>query len=179
MATLRNTAAYDSIIGPLATRAGVPVDLVKGIISVESQWNPDAENLTGGDAARGGSYGLMQMSLETAQGMGYTGTAEGLKDPTTNLTYGIQFLGWAYTETGGDYVKTAAAYNGGRLGASGTYTDQSYIDKVLAAAQSFVQSVTQLADQADAAASGDVGSTLLAILVTAGVAWGVHLWRHG
>ena len=35
---------------------------------------------------------MMQIKLETARGLGYTGTAEGLLDPETNLAYAVKYL---------------------------------------------------------------------------------------
>ena len=37
----------------------------------------------------------MQIKLATARGLGYTGDAAGLRDPDTNLTYGIKYLAGA------------------------------------------------------------------------------------
>ncbi len=108
------SSAYDDLISQWAATYGLPFSLVKAIVQVESGFDPNAENLTGGDAARGGSYGLMQVSLETAQGYGYDidTTGQGLLDPSTNLQYGCMYLADCYSQAAGDIAKTAAAYNG-------------------------------------------------------------------
>ena len=48
----------------------------------------------------GGTIGLMQIKLATAKGVGYTGDADGLRDPETNLT-GRTDLAGAYRAAGG------------------------------------------------------------------------------
>ena len=52
---------------------------------------------------RGGASGLMQIKLATARAMGYTGSAAGLLDPETNLTYGVKYLAGAYRTAGGNH----------------------------------------------------------------------------
>jgi soluble lytic murein transglycosylase-like protein len=37
----------------------------------------------------------MQIKLATARSRGYTGDAEGLRDPDTNLAYGVKYLAGA------------------------------------------------------------------------------------
>ena len=59
----------------------VPEALVHRVIVRESRYQAPL-------VGRGGAIGLMQIKLATARGLGYTGTAEGLRDPDTNLTYG-------------------------------------------------------------------------------------------
>jgi soluble lytic murein transglycosylase-like protein len=45
----------------------------------------------------------MQIKLATARGLGYTGDAQGLRDPNTNLTYGVKYLAGAYRVANGDH----------------------------------------------------------------------------
>ncbi len=73
-------AQYDALVASHAQANGVPEALVHRVIVRESRYQP---HLIG----RGGTIGLMQIKLATARGLGYTGTAEGLRDPNTNLTY--------------------------------------------------------------------------------------------
>ena len=63
-----------------ASANSVPEALVHRVIMRESRYQP---RLVG----RGGTIGLMQIKLATARSLGYTGDAEGLRDPDTNLTY--------------------------------------------------------------------------------------------
>ena len=55
----------------------------------------------------------MQIKLATARGLGYTGTAEGLRDPNTNLTYAVRYLAGAYRAANGDHRRAMAYYAGG------------------------------------------------------------------
>src|SRR5208282_1240837 len=126
-----NENAYDDLILPLATANNVPVALIKAIIGVESNFIPTAENLSGRDGARGGSYGLMQLSYLTAQGMGYSGDPSGLLDPETNLTLAIGFLGTQMDRAAGDPATTAAFYNGGHATGGGNFSDQAYVSAVM------------------------------------------------
>jgi soluble lytic murein transglycosylase-like protein len=97
---------------------------VLAIIAQESGGDPNATNLTGGDALRGGSYGLMQMSLATAKGYGYTGTGTGLLDPRTNVDLGVRYLADCFAQAGGDLNGAAQAYNSGRTTGAPSYGAQ-------------------------------------------------------
>jgi soluble lytic murein transglycosylase-like protein len=81
----------------------VPEALVHRVVLRESRYNP---SLIG----RGGTIGLMQIKLATARGVGYLGSAEGLLDPDTNLTYGIKYLAGAYRTAGGDADRAVGYY---------------------------------------------------------------------
>lgn len=136
------THQYDSLIVPLARKAHVPVNLVKAIITVESQWDPTAVHLDGPDGKRGGSYGLMQVSLRTAREMGFRDKPYALCSPATNLAYGIRFLGWVYAGAGGNVARAVSVYNGGHVdeerternyyvGGGFVYSNEAYVDVVL------------------------------------------------
>jgi soluble lytic murein transglycosylase-like protein len=87
---------YDSLISTHAAANNVPEALVHRVIQRESRYQP---NLVG----RCGCIGLMQIKLATARGLGYTGDAQGLRDPNTNLTYGVKYLAGAYRAANGDH----------------------------------------------------------------------------
>ena len=74
---------YEALVAAHARANGVPEALVHRVIVRESKYQPAL-------VGRGGTIGLMQIKLATARGLGYTGTAEGLRDPETNLAYGRQ-----------------------------------------------------------------------------------------
>ena len=84
---------------------GIPVELVHRVIMRESRYNPHVVHR--------GNYGMMQIKLATARSMGYTGTAEGLLDPETNLTYAVKYLAGAYRAAHGDHNRAVAYYAGG------------------------------------------------------------------
>jgi hypothetical protein len=62
---------------------------------------------------RGGTIGLMQIKLATARALGYSGNAEGLRDPDTNLTYGVKYLAGAYRAANGDHNRAMHYYASG------------------------------------------------------------------
>src|SRR6266436_4970077 len=97
---------YDSLIASHAAANNVPEVLVHRVILRESRYQP---NLVG----RCGCIGLMQIKLATARGLGYTGDAQGLRDPNTNLTYGVKYLAGAYRAASGDHSRTMHYYAGG------------------------------------------------------------------
>ena len=99
-------AEYDALVATHARANAVPEALVHRVIVRESRYQP---HLVG----RGGTIGLMQIKLATARGLGYTGTAEGLRDPNTNLTYAVKYLAGAYRAANGDHTRAVAYYASG------------------------------------------------------------------
>jgi soluble lytic murein transglycosylase-like protein len=99
-------AEYDALVATHANANAVPEALVHRVIVRESRYHP-------GLVGRGGTIGLMQIKLATARGLGYTGTAEGLRDPNTNLTYAVKYLAGAYRAANGDHNRAVAYYAGG------------------------------------------------------------------
>jgi soluble lytic murein transglycosylase-like protein len=106
LASAQQRADYETMVANHAQANGVPEALVHRVIVRESKYHP---NLIG----RGGTIGLMQIKLATARGVGYTGTAEGLRDPETNLTYAVKYLAGAYRAANGDHNRAVAYYAGG------------------------------------------------------------------
>jgi soluble lytic murein transglycosylase-like protein len=99
-------SSRDALEGSIASHAaaeGVPTSLVHRVIRRESNYNP---HLVG----RGGATGLMQIKLATARGMGYTGSAAGLLDPETNMTYAVKYLAGAYRAAGGNQDRAVGLY---------------------------------------------------------------------
>jgi soluble lytic murein transglycosylase-like protein len=97
---------YDALVAKHAAANAVPEALVHRIIVRESRYQP-------GLVGRGGTIGLMQIKLATARSLGYTGTAEGLRDPETNLTYAVKYLAGAYRAANGNHNRAVAYYAGG------------------------------------------------------------------
>ena len=97
---------YDALVETHAKANNVPEALVHRVILRESRYQP---NLVG----RCGCIGLMQIKLATARGLGYAGDAQGLRDPNTNLTYGVKYLAGAYRAANGDHNRTMHYYAGG------------------------------------------------------------------
>jgi soluble lytic murein transglycosylase-like protein len=105
-AALAQRAQYEALVATHAQANGVPEALVHRVIVRESRYQP---HLIG----HGGTIGLMQIKLATARGLGYTGTAEGLRDPDTNLTYAVKYLAGAYRAANGDHNRAVAYYASG------------------------------------------------------------------
>jgi soluble lytic murein transglycosylase-like protein len=105
-ASFAQRADYEAMVATHAQANGVPPELVHRVIVRESRYRP---SLVG----RGGTIGLMQIKLATARGLGYTGTAEGLRDPNTNLTYAVKYLAGAYRVANGDHRRAVSYYAGG------------------------------------------------------------------
>src|SRR3954470_13623288 len=105
-ASFAQRADYEAMVASHAQANGVPVELVHRVIVRESRYRP---SLVG----HGGTIGLMQIKLATARGVGYTGTAEGLRDPNTNLTYAVKYLAGAYRAANGDHRRAVSYYAGG------------------------------------------------------------------
>jgi soluble lytic murein transglycosylase-like protein len=102
---------YDAMIEKHARANGVPVALVHRVIVRESRYQA---HLVG----RGGTIGLMQIKLATAKALGYSGDAEGLRDPDTNLAYGVKYLAGAYRVADGDHDRAMHYYAAGYYGAA-------------------------------------------------------------
>ena len=100
--------ALDSMIASHAAANGVPVELVRRVVTRESGYNPRARN--------GGALGLMQIKYATARSMGYAGAPSGLLDAETNLTYAVKYLAGAYHAAGGNQGRAVALYASGYRG---------------------------------------------------------------
>jgi len=92
----------DSMIASHAAANGVSPDLARRVVARESGGNARAVSK--------GNYGLMQIRLGTARAMGYTGSAAGLLDPDTNMTYAMKYLAGAQRAAGGDPDRAVALY---------------------------------------------------------------------
>lgn len=93
---------YDSMIRQIAFHHGVDPDIVKGIIHVESGYNPQALSCKG-------AMGLMQLMPETASILGVSDPW----DPLENITGGTKYISYLLKKYNGDLTKALAAYNAG------------------------------------------------------------------
>ncbi|MDE2362312.1 MAG: lytic transglycosylase domain-containing protein [Hyphomicrobiales bacterium] len=101
----RGAERFDRSIDRLSRAHGVPERLIRRVIMRESRYAPNVTNH--------GHYGLMQIKLETAKGMGYAGGASGLLDGETNLTYAVPYLANAYLAAGRNEDRAVQLYAGG------------------------------------------------------------------
>ena len=95
----------DALIARHAAANSLPEDLVRRVIKRESGGNARAVSQ--------GNFGLMQIKLATARGMGYTGTAAGLLDADTNMTYAVKYLAGAYRVANGNANRAVHYYAAG------------------------------------------------------------------
>jgi soluble lytic murein transglycosylase-like protein len=94
-----------TMIDEVAKQCGVERELVRAIVTAESNYNPHA-------VSRVGAVGLMQVMPATAADYGVTSTAA-LFDPRTNLRTGTRHLRRLIDKYKGDYGRVIMAYNAG------------------------------------------------------------------
>ncbi len=92
----------DRLIAKYAAYYEVPEKLVRRVVKRESNFEPSARN--------GPYWGLMQILPQTAKGMGYQGTAQGLLDAETNLKYAVKYLRGAFITADGDHDQAVRFY---------------------------------------------------------------------
>lgn len=100
--------AYEGMVAQHASANSVPTSLIHRVIMRESRYNPRAVSA--------GNYGLMQIRLGTARAMGYSGSAAGLLDAETNMTYAVRYLAGAYRAAHGNETLAVALYARGYYG---------------------------------------------------------------
>ena len=89
----------DALIRQHAAANNLPEDLVRRVIKRESGGNPRVVSAS--------NYGLMQIKLQTARSMGYTGNAN------TNMTYAVKYLAGAYRLAKGNHGRAVHYYAAG------------------------------------------------------------------
>jgi soluble lytic murein transglycosylase-like protein len=102
---LARDAQYDALVATHAKANNLPEALVHRVIVRESGYRSHLVSH--------GNIGLMQIKLGTARSLGYTGTAEGLRDPETNLTWAVKYLAGAYRAASGDHKRAMHYYASG------------------------------------------------------------------
>ena len=105
VARLDANGNLDSLIARHAAANNLPEDLLRRVIKRESGGNPRV--------IYKGNFGLMQIKLATARSMGYRGTAAGLLDADTNMTYAVKYLAGAYRVAGGNVSRAVHYYAAG------------------------------------------------------------------
>jgi soluble lytic murein transglycosylase-like protein len=103
---------YSAMVARHAAANGVPASLVHRVIMRESRYNARAVSK--------GNYGIMQIRLGTARAMGYTGSAAGLLNPETNMTYAVKYLAGAYKAAGGSEGGAVSNYARGYYARGGS-----------------------------------------------------------
>jgi soluble lytic murein transglycosylase-like protein len=120
-----SAAEIDSAIEQAATKHGVDANLVRALVKVESNYNPNA-------VSNKGAMGLMQLMPRTASGLSVSNPF----DPQQNVDAGVRHLKQLLNNFGGDVRLSLAAYNAGegavkRNGGVPHYTEtQNYVKRI-------------------------------------------------
>ncbi|MCP8937170.1 transglycosylase SLT domain-containing protein [Alsobacter sp. SYSU M60028] len=112
---------FQDLIARHAAENGVPFALADAVVRIESRYNPGVTN--------GGAVGLMQIKPQTARGLGYEGGAAGLKQPETNIRYGMKYLAQAYRMSRGDTCATVMRYQSGHYATRLSGANRAYCAK--------------------------------------------------
>ena len=106
------------------------------LVRQESNWNPAARSNMRGDLLRGGAYGLAQVTMRTAEAMGYHLTEAQLLDPAINVSLAAELChqnsGRVHKISPHYYGDLASLYNSGKVLERAPYsTSTSYVPRVL------------------------------------------------
>jgi soluble lytic murein transglycosylase-like protein len=93
---------YDAIIERYADKYGVDATLVRAVIQVESNFNPQC-------VSNKGARGLMQLMPETARRFG----VKNIHDPEQNIHGGVRYLSYLMRLFNEDLSRVLAGYNAG------------------------------------------------------------------
>lgn len=126
------SSAFDAQINAAAASNGIDPALLKGLVSQESGFNPNARS-------GAGAVGLTQLMPGTAAGLGVTNPL----DPAQSLQGGAKYLREQLDRFGGDEKLALAAYNAGpgavqKYGGVPPYAEtQNYVTSVMGKAAAF------------------------------------------
>jgi soluble lytic murein transglycosylase-like protein len=127
-----STSAFDAQINAAAAGNGIDPALLKGLVSQESGFNPNARS-------GAGALGLTQLMPGTAASLGVTNPL----DPAQSLQGGAKYLREQLDRFGGDEQLALAAYNAGpgavqKYGGVPPYAEtQNYVNSVMSKAATF------------------------------------------
>ena len=126
------SSAFDAQINAAAASNGIDPALLKGLVSQESGFNPNARS-------GAGAAGLTQLMPGTAAALGVTNPL----DPAQSLQGGAKYLREQLDRFGGDEKLALAAYNAGpgavqKYGGVPPYAEtQNYVTSVMGKAAAF------------------------------------------
>ena len=120
--------AYGPVVRAAFEAEGLPPEWGMAFAYVESGFDPHAVNNTRGDAARGGAWGICQMTLLTARALGFKGKPQDLLDPAICAQYAAMLVKDDMRRVGHNFLDVAACYNGGRAYAHASPRARKYAD---------------------------------------------------
>jgi soluble lytic murein transglycosylase-like protein len=126
--TAAKSVDVDAAIEEAAARHNVDPNLVRAVVKVESNFNPNA-------VSRKGAMGLMQLMPSTARKL----NVKNPFDPEQNVDAGVRHLKQLLESYGGDIKLTLAAYNAG----AGAVARSSGVPR-FAETQNYVRRITNL-----------------------------------
>jgi len=121
-----STGKYEPIISAASKRHGISAHLLKAIIKVESDYNPQA-------VSRKGAKGLMQIMPETMKAL----KIANVFDPWENIMGGASYFKQLFNRYEGKLPLALAAYNAGpgvvdRFGSIPPFREtEAYVEKVI------------------------------------------------
>ncbi len=121
----QTNTGYDAIFAAAAQKYNVPLNLLKAVAKVESNYHANA-------TSRCGAMGIMQLMPRTAAWLG----VKDAYDPEQNIMGGAKYLNMLLKKYDGDVELTLAAYNAGpgtvrKHGNTVPTFAQGYVNKVL------------------------------------------------
>lgn len=140
-ALARRRAQMMPYLREAAARHGLPLAWLLAFAHKESQFQNLRSKLGARDDVRGGAFGPLQMTSETARRMGFLPSASHpergraiLADPATGIDLGARYLARLVTELGPELTRVAAAYNG-----AGRLAREVYAPRVVALADRYAR----------------------------------------
>jgi soluble lytic murein transglycosylase-like protein len=124
------TTTLAALFLSLSVQYHLPPNLLSAVCLVETKHNPKAVRVQDGGSP---SYGLCQVKLATARGLGFDGAIADLLDPKVNATLAAKYLRQQHARYRGNLTKTISAYNAGswRPNKKGVPPNRKYISKVI------------------------------------------------
>jgi len=105
--------------------AGLPAGLLEAIVTVESAWNPTAENRVTKD------YGLCQINVQHFGKPGFPADIQNALDPRQSVAACVLLVSEGRDRWGSDWPRVISEYNGGPTAARTTpFRNQGYVDLV-------------------------------------------------